>query len=95
MDDKIGIASLSNTIGFTYFKLKEYPFAIYYYKIALKIIPDYLLAIKNLAYAYESIGLLNEAKEQYKNSLSLDPKNDFFNSRSKIVDRQLEFRNLS
>lgn len=92
INDKIGIASLSNTIGFTYFKLKKYTFAIYYYKIALKIIPDYLLAIKNLAYVYESIGLLNEAKEEYKKSLSLDPRNEFFTSRSKIVDRQLKFR---
>lgn len=92
INDKIGIASLSNTIGFTYFKLKKYRFAIYYYKIALKIIPDYILALKNLAYLYESTGLLSEAKDQYDTSLLLDPKNEFFINRLKLIERQLIFQ---
>nr|QWK41779.1 hypothetical protein [Protohalopteris sp.] len=65
-NDKIGLGSLYNTIGFTYFKLKQYDFAIYYYQIAIKILPDYALALKNLAYTYEKVSLYNEAFNFYK-----------------------------
>ncbi|MEM1282064.1 MAG: hypothetical protein AAGG81_00780, partial [Chlamydiota bacterium] len=34
INDKLGLASLLNTVGFTYYQLKEYEIAMYYYKIA-------------------------------------------------------------
>lgn len=88
-NDKIGIASLMNMIGFTYFKLKKYRFAIYFYKVAIQIAPDYLIALKNLAFVYESINLFQEASNHYRTCLLLEPDNKFFSSRIKMLDRQL------
>ena len=53
-NDTLGIASLFNTLGFTYYQLKEYDIAIYYYKIALALTPDYVTSLTNLAYLYQS-----------------------------------------
>nr|YP_009455747.1 hypothetical protein [Dictyopteris divaricata]YP_010205254.1 hypothetical protein LK366_pgp137 [Grateloupia livida]AQZ25102.1 hypothetical protein [Dictyopteris divaricata]UAV85823.1 hypothetical protein [Grateloupia livida] len=89
LNDKIGIGSLANTIGFTYFKLKKYNFAIYYYKVAVKILPDYLLAFKNLAFVYESLSFFQDASNCYQNCLALDSTNDFFINRLKLIQRQL------
>ena len=54
-NDKIGLGNLYNAIGFTFFNLEEYNYAIYYYQIALKIIPDHTLALVNLGYCFEKI----------------------------------------
>ena len=89
INDKIGIGSLSNTIGFTYVKLKKYDFAIYYYKIALQILPDYILAWKNLGYVYELVGLKNEAYQCYKKILFFEPQNPYINSKLKLLERAL------
>ena len=91
INDKIGIGSLSNTIGFTYFKLKKYKFAIYYYKVALNILPDYTLAWKNLAYVYELINLKKEAYICYQKILLFDPQNSYIDSKIKLLKRSLSF----
>lgn len=89
LNDKIGLASLVNTIGVTYFQLKKYTIAIYYYKVAIKIIPDYILILKNLAFLYESIKIFPKAKEYYNNCLLLEPNNKLFIERLKFINRQL------
>ena len=52
-NDKLGIACCLNTLGVTYFKIGEYEYAYYYYSEALKIFPNYLKALDNLALLYE------------------------------------------
>ena len=89
INDKIGIGSLSNTIGFTYVKLKKYDFAIYYYKISLRILPDYIVAWKNLGYVYELINLKKEALICYKKILLFDPQNPYITSKLKILERSI------
>nr|QWK43626.1 hypothetical protein [Desmarestia aculeata] len=90
-NDKIALGSLYNTIGFTYFELKQYDLAIYYYKIAIKIIPDYTLALTNLAYAYEKMNLYSEAYDCYKTTLVWNPKNELASSRILTVKRKVAY----
>lgn len=89
LNDRIGLASLINTIGFVYFKLNKYDLSIYYYRIAIKILPDFVIAIKNLAFAYESKKLFNEALNYYNICLSFQPNNSFFINKLKYIKRQL------
>jgi len=95
LNDTIGLGSLYNTIGFTYFKLKQYDFAIYYYKIAIKILPDYILALKNIAYTYERLTLYDEAYKSYKKILIWDPNNKLALTQIEILSRKmrLKFKN--
>nr|YP_011005315.1 hypothetical protein V2475_pgp101 [Chorda asiatica]QWK43059.1 hypothetical protein [Chorda asiatica]WAM62178.1 hypothetical protein [Chorda asiatica] len=87
-DDKIGLGSLYNTIGFTFFTLKQYSLAKYYYSIAIEILPDYTLALTNLAYTYEKLNLLGEAYNCYKSTLLWDPENKIASSRILVVEKK-------
>nr|YP_011007359.1 hypothetical protein V2495_pgp021 [Scytothamnus australis]WAM64788.1 hypothetical protein [Scytothamnus australis] len=89
INDKIGLGSLYNTIGFTYFTLKQYSLAVYYYKIAIRIIPDYTLAITNLAYTYEKLNLPVESFNCYKKTLDWDPTNRLALARIEISKRKM------
>ena len=75
-NDKIGLGSLYNTLGFTYFKLKQYDNAIYYYKQATKLLPDYALALTNLGLAYENKQMYKEALSTYNKVLDYDNNNN-------------------
>ena len=90
-NDKIGLGSLYNTIGFTYFNLKQYNLAIYYYKIALEILPDYNLALTNLGYTYEKLNLYSESYNCYKKALGWDTKNQLSSLRIGIVKKRLKY----
>jgi tetratricopeptide (TPR) repeat protein len=85
LNDKIGLGSLYNTLGFTYFKLKQYEHAVYYYTQAIKLLPDYTLALTNLGLVYESQRNYKEAFKVYKNTLSYDNKNKIASLRLPIV----------
>lgn len=88
-NDSIGLGSLYNTIGFTYFTLKEYNLSIYYYKIAIKILPDYTIALINLGYAYEKQNLLLESYNSYDKVLVYNKNNSLALKRIKVVRRLL------
>lgn len=59
-------AYLYNSLGFAYFKLQNYNRAISYYQKALNIKPNYVIALSNLAYLYEKVGVLSKALDTYK-----------------------------
>lgn len=80
-DDIIGLGNLYNTIGFTYFETNQLDFAIYYYKKAIEMTPDYVIAIKNLAYAYEQKKLIAEAIDAYTTVLKYDQNNEIANEK--------------
>jgi tetratricopeptide (TPR) repeat protein len=75
------LANLYNTIGFTYFETNQLDFAIYYYKKAIEVMPNYITAIKNLGYAYERKKLIPEAIEIYKTVLQYDQDNNLANEK--------------
>ena len=74
-NDKLGIASLFNTLGFTYYQLKEYDIAAYYYRIALTVTPDYVTSLRNLAYLYQSQNQVEDLQSVYKQLLRFEPDN--------------------
>src|SRR6476620_2168819 len=81
-NDKIGLGSLYNTLGFYYFKLEKYDNAIYYYTIAIKLLPDYVLALTNL-------GLVYEKKQNYKEAYTNYEKAFKYNKNNKIISSRL------
>ncbi len=59
---------LSN-LGWAYYNKKEYPLAETYYKKALQIQPNLLVAISGLGQTYMAMGKYSEAVETFKNSV--------------------------
>lgn len=84
-NDKIGLGSLYNTLGFTYFKLNEYDQATYYYSQAIQLLPDYTLALTNLGLVYESQQKYKKAYKTYQLVLLYDDKNKIAFSRLSVV----------
>jgi tetratricopeptide (TPR) repeat protein len=89
-NDKPGLASLYNTIGFTYFESDQYDLAIYYYKEAIKNVEDYTTAWNNLGYVYEKRKMFSEALKSYKSVLIYDNENEVANGRFQILQRRMK-----
>ena len=70
-----GLATLYNTIGFTYFESGQYDVSIYYYKEAINLNSNYAIALNNLAYSYEKKKMLQEAIRTYSKVLTFDENN--------------------
>ena len=92
-NDKIGLASLYNTLGFTYFKLNQYNYAIYYYKQAINLIPDYILALTNLAFCYEQQKNYKEASKIYDIILLFHSEDKELNKKINLINSKLNLRN--
>lgn len=90
-NDKIGLGNLYNAIGFTFFNLEEYNYAIYYYQIALKIIPDYTLALINLGYSFEKTNSIKKGYHCYKAALFWDPSNTLASTRFLTVEKKARY----
>jgi tetratricopeptide (TPR) repeat protein len=91
-NDKIGLGSLYNTLGFTYFKLKEYEQAIYYYCQAIKLLPDYTLALTNLGLVYENKQMYAEAYKTYSKVLIYENQNKIAKARLPIMKMKYELK---
>src|SRR6476661_5210429 len=92
-NDKIGLGSLYNTLGFTYFKLKQYEEAIYYYNQAINLLPDYTLGLTNLGLVYENKQMYKEAYNTYTNALKYENENKIAKTRLPIMKIKAELRN--
>ena len=86
LNDEIGLGSLYNTLGFTYFKLKQYEHAVYYYNHAINLLPDYTLARTNLALVYETNQMYQEACNIYASVLIYEKTNKIVESRLPVVE---------
>ena len=53
-NDRLGLSSLLNTLGFMYVQLNDYNKAIYYYQTSLILTPDYITTRLNLEYIYKN-----------------------------------------
>jgi tetratricopeptide (TPR) repeat protein len=93
VNDKIGLGSLYNTLGFTYFKLKEYEEAIYYYTQAIKMLPDYTLALTNLGLVYENKQMYQEAYKTYSKVLKYERENKIAKNRLPIMQLKADLKN--
>ena len=62
-----------NALGYAYFAQDQFDLAIRQYNEALKISPDYVTALNNLAHSYERKQLMPQALETYEKSLAAEP----------------------
>jgi len=76
-------ALIYNAMGYAYFAQEQYDLAIRQYKEAVKLYPEYVIGLNNLANAYEQKKLIAQAIETYEEVIKYDPEN-------KIANRQLE-----
>lgn len=76
-------ALIYNAMGYAYFAQEQYDLAIRQYKEAIKLYPNYVIALNNLANSYRQKKLIAQAIETYEETLKYDPEN-------KIANRQLE-----
>ena len=72
-----------NAMGYAYFVQEQYDLAIRQYKEAIKLYPEYVIGLNNLANAYERKKLTAQAIETYEEALKYDPEN-------KVANRQVE-----
>jgi tetratricopeptide (TPR) repeat protein len=76
-------ALIYNAMGYSYFAQEQYDLAIRQYKEAIKLYPEYVIGLNNLANAYEQKKLTAQAIDTYEQVLEYDPEN-------KTANRQLE-----
>lgn len=68
-------ALIYNALGYSYFAQEQYDIAIRQYKEALKLNPEYVVALNNLGNVYERKQLTAQALDTYKQALEYEPEN--------------------
>ncbi len=82
-------ALMYNALGFAYFSQEQVDLAIRNYKDAIKLYPDYVIALNNLANAYEKKQLIAQAIETYEQTLKIDENNKVANRRAELLKKRL------
>ena len=82
-------ALIYNALGFAYFSQEQYDLAIRNYKQAIKLYPEYTIALNNLGNVYEKKQLTAQALETYEQSLKYDPKNATAKKRAESLRKRL------
>jgi tetratricopeptide (TPR) repeat protein len=86
-EEKANIAPIYNALGYAYFAQEQYDLAIRQYKEAIKLQPDYVVALNNLGHAYERKKLHSQALDMYEEVLKLVPKNSTAKRRAESLRR--------
>lgn len=82
-------ALIHNAMGYAYFAQEQYDIAIRQYKEALKLYPEYVVALNNLGNVYEKKQMIAKAVETYRQVLELDPENKTAKQRSVSLEKRL------
>ena len=82
-------ALIYNAMGYACFAQEQLDLAIRHYKDALKLYPDYVIALNNLANVYEKKQMVNKAVELYDQTLAIEPTNKTALRRSKALKKRL------
>jgi tetratricopeptide (TPR) repeat protein len=82
-------ALIYNAMGYAYFAQEQYDIAIRQYKEALKLYPDYGVALNNLGNVYEKKQMITKAVETYEEALKYDPKNNIAKRRLESLKKRL------
>ncbi len=82
-------ALIFNALGFSYFAQEQYDLSIRNYKEAIKLYPEYVIALNNLANTYEKKQMITKAIETYQESLKYDESNKIARKRSEALGKRL------
>ncbi|KJH71418.1 tetratricopeptide repeat protein [Aliterella atlantica] len=83
------VAPIYNGLGYAAFCQEQYDLAIRHYKDALKLKPDYIVALNNLGHAYEKKNLTAPALETYEQVLKAQPNNVTAKRRAETIRKRL------
>ncbi|AUC60023.1 photosystem I assembly-related protein Ycf37 [Cyanobacterium sp. HL-69] len=81
-------ALIYNALGFAHFSQEQYDIAIRNYKEAIKLYPEYAIALNNLGNVYEKKQLTAQALEVYKEVLKIDAKNSVAKRRVESLEKR-------
>ncbi|MBE9222649.1 tetratricopeptide repeat protein [Cyanobacterium stanieri LEGE 03274] len=81
-------ALIYNALGFAHFSQEQYDIAIRNYKEAIKLYPEYAIALNNLGNVYEKKQLTAQALEVYKEVLTIDAKNSVAKRRVESLEKR-------
>ncbi|MEN9519505.1 MAG: hypothetical protein RLZZ381_2093 [Cyanobacteriota bacterium] len=82
-------ALIHNAMGYAYFAQEQYDIAIRQYKEALKLYPEYVIALNNLGNVYEKKQMIIKAVETYKEVLKCDRDNKIAQQRLTSLEKRL------
>ena len=82
-------ALIYNALGYAYFAQEQYDLAIRNYKEALKIYPEYVIALNNLGNVYERKQLTAQALEAYEEALKYESNNTTAKRRAESLRKRL------
>ena len=81
-------ALIYNAMGYACFAQEQLDLAIRHYKDALKLDPEYVIALNNLGNVYEKKQMVNKAVEMYDQTLQVDPANKIALRRAKALKKR-------
>lgn len=87
--EQTDLPRIYNALGYAYAAQEQYDLAIRQYREALKLIPNYVVALNNLGFAYERKQLLSQALESYQDVLKADPQNSTAKRRAESLSKRL------
>jgi len=85
-------AKINNALGFSYAAQNEFKKAIKHYKSAIKSLPEYPIALNNLASAQQRLLEYDLAYETYQKVLVIDPKNKTAIKKSKELEKRNNYK---
>jgi tetratricopeptide (TPR) repeat protein len=75
-------ALIYNALGFAYYSQEQLDLAIRNYKEAIKLYPEYTIALNNLGNVYERKQMIAKAVETYERTLKYEPTNSVAKKRA-------------
>jgi len=85
-------AIINNALGFSYAAQNEFKKAIKYYNSAIKSLPEYPIALNNLASAQQRLLEYDLAYSTYQKVLTIDPKNKTALKKSKELEKRNNYK---
>ena len=86
-----GQAIIENALGFSYAAQKDFKKAIKHYKSALNSLPEYTVALNNLASAHQSLLEYSMAYSIYQKVLEIDPQNKTAMKKTKELKKRSDY----
>ena len=84
-------AIIENALGFSYAAQNDFKKAIKHYNFAIKSLPEYIVALNNLALAHQRLLEYDLAYTTYQKVLTIDPQNKTALKKSKELEKRNDY----